>query len=277
MTNRRKKLKPSLKSQLIKEAGNKCANPGCSNWRVHIHHIEHWAVYQSDEPEILIAVCPSCHDAIHHGSIVFTNDLLLRWKSIARAEKPTSTHVYIEPSNQIKLLTGTIALATKNIGVTIFDFSKSNQLSFKVLDGDIALLNIEISDLEGNEKLKVVDNHVKVLDTDTLSFEQVPGHIRVSTKDTDTFILNSFIEKMRIQEPEYLKDDNLLLLELEVIKPGHVKVKGCWADKDKAVIITDKFFSFITHTSHQPLSMVGEGENSVLVWVGAIDNTLFDF
>jgi HNH endonuclease len=138
MAKRRKKLKPAVKRQIIEEAGNKCANPGCSNWRVHIHHIKHWSVYESDDPKILIAVCPSCHDAIHQGSLKISDELLYKWKSIKRPKKPISTHMYTEPSKQIKLLTGTIALSTKNEGATVFELAENNKLSFRILEGDIA-------------------------------------------------------------------------------------------------------------------------------------------
>ena len=58
MAKPRKKLKPAEKLAIVEEAGSKCANPRCSNWRVHIHHIKHWAVYESNDQKILIAVCP---------------------------------------------------------------------------------------------------------------------------------------------------------------------------------------------------------------------------
>ena len=44
-----------LKAQLIKDAGDKCANPGCSNWRVYLHHIKHWAVYKTHDGEHMIS------------------------------------------------------------------------------------------------------------------------------------------------------------------------------------------------------------------------------
>ncbi len=46
MAKKRQKIKPVIQRQIIEEAGNKCANPGCTNWRVHLHHIEHWAIYR---------------------------------------------------------------------------------------------------------------------------------------------------------------------------------------------------------------------------------------
>ncbi|WP_141678033.1 HNH endonuclease signature motif containing protein [Vibrio splendidus] len=277
MTKNRKKIKPDVKRQIMGEAGNKCANPGCSNWRVHIHHIKHWAIYQSDDPSILIAVCPSCHDAIHHGSLEFTDEILYAWKGIERPTKPNTTHVYIEPSDNIKLLAGSIALATKNDGATIFELSANNKLSFRILDGDITLLNLNVSNLSGEEKLKVVDNHVRIHDTDALSFDQVPGHVRVISSEVRAFLSEEFIAIMRGQKADFVTNDEIVLLELQVIKPGLVKVCGCWADEKRAVVITDDSLSFIKPELKQPLSLVGEGEDSVFMYTGPVDCSLFGF
>ena len=54
----RQKIPKTQKKQLIEEAGGKCANPGCSHWRTHIHHIKHWQVYKAHDTNHMIAVCP---------------------------------------------------------------------------------------------------------------------------------------------------------------------------------------------------------------------------
>jgi len=275
MPKKRKKLNPAVKRQIVEEAGNKCANPGCANWRVHIHHIKHWAIYESDEPGILVAVYPSCHDAIHHGSLEFSNDILYLWKAIKRPAKPNFTHVYIEPSIEIKLLTGSISISTKNDNVTVFELSEYNKLSFRILDGDIALINLNICDLKGVEKIKISDNNVRIHDADTLLFEKVPGHVKISTKNVYSFIPPEFASKMRVHQPGYLANDDLILLEILVMKPGHVRVNGCWSDSNRAVVITDKSISFMTHNLQRPLSLIGEGEASVLMYAGPIDRAMF--
>ncbi|CAM4210320.1 HNH endonuclease signature motif containing protein [Vibrio neonatus] len=277
MAKSRKKLDPKIKQKVLDECGNKCANPGCSNLRSHIHHIEHWAIYESNDEKILIPVCPSCHDAIHYGSIKIDDKKLYEWKNIDRPLQSGRSHIYIEPSRNIKLLTGTIALSTKNRKVTIFKLSENNKLSFKILDGEISLINLKISNLKNKEVLKVSDNHVKVHDLESITFKQVPGHIIASTKNAEQYIDSYLLEKMKIEQPDYHVNSELILLELEVMKPGLVKVMGCWADDEKAVIITNKSLSFLSHDLQQPLSMVGDGENSVLMYTGSVDCSLFGF
>jgi hypothetical protein len=273
----RKKLKPAEKAAIVEEAGNKCANPGCSNWRVHIHHIKHWAVYESNDQSILIAVCPSCHDAIHHGQLNITDETLYAWKGIERSSKPKTTHIYVEPSENIKLLAGSIALSSTNESATIFELSENNKLSFRVLDGDINLLNIAISDIHGNDVIKVKDNYIKILDDNLVSFEQVPGHVRISTSHADDFIPSRFLNIMRAEQPDFAIMGSAILLELEVVKPGLVRVKGCWADNRVAVIITDSSLSFIRDGLQRPLSMVGAGEETVFMPAGPVTSALFGF
>lgn len=277
MAKIRKKIKPSVKKQIIDESGNKCANPGCCNWRVHIHHIKHWSIYQSNDLAILIAVCPSCHDAIHHGAIEFSDELLYSWKGIERQKRPNTTHVYIEPSDEIKLLTGSISLSTQRSGLKVFELSPNNKLSFRILDQDIALLNLNICDLNGKNKLKVVDNHVRIYDTDMLKFEQVPGHIRVISKEISMFFPEKFIERMRMRKPDFAVKPELLLLELLVIKPGLIKVCGCWADHEKAVVITEDSMSFLRDRLEEPFTLVGRGESSELLFSSKVDCSLFNF
>jgi hypothetical protein len=277
MSAPRKKLKPAEKAAIVDEAGNKCANPGCSNWRVHIHHIKHWAIYESNDQSILIAVCPSCHDAIHHGHLNITDETLYAWKGIKRSPKPKTTHIYVEPSENIKLLTGSIALSSTNESATIFELSENNKLSFRVLDGDINLLNIAISDIHGNDVLKVKDNYIKILDDNLVSFEQVPGHVCISTSHAEDFIPTRFLNIMREEQPDYANMNNAILLELEVLKPGLVRVKGCWADNKVAVIITDSSLSFIHDGLQRPLSMIGDGEESVLMFAGTVTSAMFGF
>ena len=121
----------SLKAQLIKDAGDKCANPGCSNWRVHLHHIKHWAVYKTHDGKHMIAICPSCHDAVHTSRI--DDETLYRWKSISRpAANEIRDHLYVEPSPEIRCLTGSMCVLADSTNALVFTLSNSNHFGFRV-------------------------------------------------------------------------------------------------------------------------------------------------
>ncbi len=277
MAKKRNKIKPAIRRQIVEEAGNKCANPGCTNWRTHLHHIEHWAIYESNDKKILIAVCPTCHDAIHHGRLKITDETLNEWKNIKRVKIPEISHLYVEPGKEIKLLTGTIALTTSNQEVIVFQLSQNNSLKFRVLDDDIMMLNLKIADRKGKEVLRVVDNHVRSKPSPNIKFLQVPGHIQVNVPANEQFIPLDILRKMQIQEKDYGANGSITALELEVLKPGLVSVQGLWVENNKAVIITKERLSFIRPELKQPLSMIGDGETSVLIYAGTITRAMFGF
>ncbi|MBI5870809.1 MAG: HNH endonuclease [Actinobacteria bacterium] len=277
MAKKRKKTKPAVKRQIVEEVGNKCANPGCTNWRVHIHHIEHWAVYESNDKKILIAVCPTCHDSIHHGGLEIPDETLYVWKHIKRTKLPEISNLFVEPGEETKLLTGSIAISTTNQEVIVFQLSQNNSLKFRILDEDIMMLNLKIADTEGKELLRVVDNIVRSKPSTDIEFLQVPGHIKVNVPASEMFIPSDVLKKMQIQEKDYGTSGSVIALDLEVLKPGLVSVQGLWVEDNRAVVITKERLSFIKPELEQPLSMIGDGESSVLKYTGPITTAMFGF
>ncbi len=119
MSRERTNIPPKLKQRLIAEAGGKCANPGCASFRTQIHHMKKWAVYATHNEEHMIAICLTCHDAVHHGPLVVDDETIRRWKRVRRV-KPPRDHVYVEREESFKLLLGTFAI-TGQSGVSAFE------------------------------------------------------------------------------------------------------------------------------------------------------------
>jgi hypothetical protein len=277
MATAQRKIKPALKRILVDKAGGKCANPGCSNWRVHIHHIKHWAVYKAHEADDMIAVCPSCHDAAHHGTLKISDETLYEWKGIVRPATPSAVHVYVEPARELKLLTGSICIATTNDQAAVFELSNANHLKLRVLDGDLLQVSIRLNDAKGRELLRVVENHVRVSRNKTTKFEYRAGRVRVTVPSSDEFAPAWLIDQIRFQDPTFASDNRIVALDIEVKKPGLVRVQGCWPDGDVGVVITERAMSFCTRGLREPVSMVGEGEDSVLMYAGPITGAMFGF
>jgi len=277
MPTTQRKIKPALKRLLIDKAGGKCANPGCSNWRVHIHHIKHWAVYKAHDADDMIAICPSCHDAAHHGQLKITDEMLYQWKGVVRPKVPDSIHIYVEPASELKLLTGSISIATLNDRASVFELSNSNHLKFRILDKDLLQISVRLQDQWGKELLRVVENHVRVVRDKSITFDYRPGRARVTVPATDDFAPQWLIDQVRCQDPEFAVDGRLVALDIEVVKPGLVRVQGCWPDGDTGIVITDKALSFCSRGRREPQSIAGGGENSVIVWRGPITKSIFGF
>ena len=277
MAEQQRKIKPSLKRLLIEKAGGKCANPGCSNWRAHIHHIKHWAVYKAHTAEDMIAICPSCHDSAHYGRLKISDERLYEWKSIDRPGVPEDVHIFVEPGKSLKLLTGTIAISTTNDQATVFELSNSNHVKLRILDRDILQLSAKLYDNGGTELYRVVENHVRVARDDRIRFDYRPGRARITLPVGDDFLPRWMLDQVRYQDPQFATDGRIIALDVQVLKPGLVRVQGCWPDGNVGVVITEKALSFCTLGLREPVSLVGHGEDTVLLYAGPITKAFFGF
>lgn len=275
MAEHKRKIKPELKRKLIAEVGDKCANLGCANWRLHIHHIMHWAVYKCHNAADMIALCPSCHDAAHHGSLKITDQVLYRWKGVDRPEQPDTAQLYIEPAREIKLLTGTIAISTTNDQAAVFELYNNNRLKIRVLDGDLLQVSSRLQNQKGKEVFRVVENHVRVLRDKNITFEFRAGRARVTVPATAEYVPEWVVQQMRVDTPSFGANGRLVAIDLEVLKPGLLRVQGFWPSQHSAVVISENALSFCRPGVLRPTSLVGAGESSVIMYAGPITTAMF--
>ena len=181
----------------------------------------------------MIAICPACHDAVHHGTL---KKFLYRWKGIKRTP-PKGDHIYIEPGNSSKLLIGSIAV-TGPSGLTVFELSSTNKLSFRIVDGDIFLVNLRITTVAGQEVIRVMDNSLKPHIEGPLKYNRRPGKIRITAPVDPDFLPIWALKALRVQEPNYPQDRQLILLDIEVIELGLVRVQGIWAENRIPTTVT---------------------------------------
>jgi hypothetical protein len=279
VADQRPAVPTATKRALRAEAGGKCANPGCAQRRTHLHHIREWAVYQSNDGEHMIALCPTCHDAVHNGALDITDDTLYRWKSIARTDSAKRGHMYVEPAEQATLLLGSGGFSGDR-GLIVFAPSEGNRLSFAVEDGDIFLLSLVITDRPGREIARLAKGHVKV-DTDAeVEYMQVPGHLSVTVPLSGRYLPNWVLTRVRGNEPDaFQSDDRLKLLDIEVLEPGVVRVAGIWLERYHGVVITGQMLHFVemVPTLEKSIALAGHGTASTIRYVGPLNEALFQF
>ena len=239
-----RKVPETIKRILYEQAGNKCANPGCANWRTHIHHIKHWAVYRSHETPDLIAVCPTCHDQIHYGILKITDEDLYRWKRIVRTSGLDTGIIYVEAADELRIIAGKTELVTKH-DVVVFSLSNENRLKIRVLDGSFLQVTSCFQKLDGTQILRVVENHVRVKSDPDVSFDYRQGRASVTVPASQTYIPTRALEWMRRNKTEYASNDRITLFDLQVISPGVIKVEGLWHSVSGDVIITGDDLNFI--------------------------------
>lgn len=275
MPTHRPAVPAETKRILLAQAGNKCANPGCSNQLVEIHHIHEWHIYQTHDADHMIAICPSCHDAVDRGSLQISDDELYRWKGINRQEALSTGHIFVEPGEAPRLLLGSLVVQGSS-GLILFEFAEHHQLSFAVRNHDIMLLNVKIASLNGDPLLDVVDGYVRQR-SPSIELQRRPGHILVPSGGINSSFIPKWAQYSLLREDDTHANMDLPLLSLKVIDRGLVKVEGLWFDRNRGVAITPRRLSFLAAGIPKPISLVGDGEATVLQWVGPLNMSMFRF
>ncbi len=252
------------KNYVREETGGKCANPGCSTWRTHIHHIDEWAIYHSDDPEILIPVCPSCHDQIHNGALSISRETLIDWKGIDRKRTLRNLHIYVEPGENFKLCAGGLWFANpvEKMRLHLFELTPKVKVNFNTQGNKVSLVDISITDIYGNIAVEVLSNYIEVRDKE-LECEERNGHVKISTNNINRYLPPILVEKMRVKEPGFATK-KLTVLEIEVLKPGQLSLKGCWYDNDQAIVMTDEGLTFVPQMS----SFVSDNSDCCMTYTG---------
>jgi hypothetical protein len=275
MAKQRRKASPALKTKIRKEAGDKCANPGCTHWRTDIHHIKPWAVYQTHDAKHMIAICPTCHSEVHHGRLEISDEKVYQWKNIIRPSRPAAYQLFAEPAPNPKVLLGAFCVQSSRDGATVFDLSNNSALSFRVLDGDALQVSLRLKKLSGTEVLHVTDNFVRVPAADGVNFDGRDGKVLVTVPATEEFIPPWAITGMWNAEPKYADSGRVVALDIEVLKPGLIKVQGFWATESETIVITQDHLCMCTRRGEYPLIMRGGGENTVFLHGGPVTKAMF--
>jgi hypothetical protein len=275
----RKKVSRAVKRALKREAGNKCANPGCVNYRTHDHHIREWSVWETNDAEHMIAICPACHDAVHNGPLQITDDTIYRWKAIER--EPTNRDlVYVEPSGTHMVALGSLGF-TGVEGANLFEATRTNELSYRLRGQDIFLVNLKISTRSGRKLVEVVDGHVAYDVPKPIAYERVPGRLRVTAPPTPDLIPDWALRQVREHEPDYGKD-SIVLLDVEVVEPGLVRVQGIWSYEPHVIVVTKQGLHLCEPALQRSICLMSVNTEaarprSISVWQGPIGGHFFGF
>jgi hypothetical protein len=272
MAKHRPKVPAPMKRILLQQTGYKCANPGCSNRLLEIHHIKEWAVYQTHDEESMIAICPSCHDAVTRGELTISDDELYYWKGIERLPVVLTGYIFVEPHVFPRLVLGDFNFIGPE-GVTIVEFEHT-KLSLAVREGELAILNLKTVDAVGNSVLDVVDNYVRQRDPDVV-IDSRPGRYRVTTNDYNRFYPQWVRESLSKGAPHH-DPAHFGVLDIVVLAPGEVRVRGIFLGDSGALVIDDHDILLISRKAKVALGLAVEGQGrATLVTMGAIDKSIF--
>lgn len=268
-------IKKHIKKSLIREAGGKCANPGCHNSRVEIHHIELWAVVKTHDEAHMIAVCPSCHDACHHGDLIIDDATLYQWKKIDRPPLTVHSQIWAEPASSPRLLLGSITFKpAKPQKLTLFKLSEKNKLSFTINDTWLQV-NATLSDSNNQLIAKITDNNLTGHLAMGVELIQRPGKFQILVPTEKYYLPAKHLFMMQQIVPSYGSTGKITAIDLEVIAPGLIKVQGFWSKDNHSVVITEDAISFCRPDLERPKSLVGAGEDTTVVYMGSVEQGLF--
>jgi hypothetical protein len=86
------------------------------------------------------------------------------------------------------------------------------------------------------------------------------------------------VDLMEKNFPHYAVDGSIVALDIEVLEPGVIRLKGCWPDENTAIVITDKELIFCT-AREKPIfvSLFGGGRSVKMTYTGPITSAFFGF
>lgn len=234
--NYRPKVPAPIKHALIEECGDKCANPGCPQTLLEFHHIEQWAVYQTHNEKIMIALCPTCHASVERGGLTISDDELYRWKSIKRSSGTYTGMLYVEPGPMPRVMLGNLAFTGSN-GAAILRF-ENTKLTLTVHEQDLAILDLETIDSTGEPLVGVSHNIVRQRKPSVI-INQHPGRFQVPTCSA-TDVLPQWALECLSKVPHPDNDPTQIdTLDVHVLEPGVVRVKGVFLGDTGGIVIDD--------------------------------------
>jgi hypothetical protein len=156
----------------------------------------------------------------------------------------------------------------------VFDLGRAQRLGFAVRDGEIMLLNLKLSKLGGPLVLDVVDGYVRSR-TNGVELSTRPGKVHVSGGATAEF-MPGWAREQLMNAQLLAPEADLPLLDLEVIAPGLVRVQGIWMEQNTGVVITPGALAFLRADRQFPVRLMGEGEASILEYMGPVEASVFN-
>ncbi len=267
MAQHRPDVGKKVKNKLRGEVGNKCANPGCPNTKTHLHHIKEWAVYGTHDAKDMVAVCPTCHDAIHHGNLAIPDETLYSWKAASRVDRSRTGHLYVEPGGEQVLMLGSIGV-TADKRAMVFKLSEGSYVNLSLEDDQVTLLDMRISSARGDELVKVAKSgHFKATENEEVTVVTRPGALHVSVPCSPTFIPLWLIWGIHANAPDFIRMP-VKIFSVEILSPGLIRLEGIWAHGDRAIVVTSDKLQFYSNGAKHPLEIVGKGKGSTLHFVG---------
>jgi hypothetical protein len=222
----------------------------------------------------MIAVCPSCHDAIHYGKLRISDEDLYTWKNLSRPKRPDVAHVSVDPAGKLDLVLGSISLSSANSEQMIFSLANGSFLKIRLLDREWLQVSTRLMSTAGVEVLRVIENNVRVNRAEGVDFDFRPGMARIEVPNTVDYLPRWVIEQVRHRYTTFGANERLTALEIKVVGPGRVSLQGFWASPEGVVVAYRDGLNFCSPSRELPSTLLGEG---ALIYAGDPRLPMFAF
>jgi hypothetical protein len=147
----------------------------------------------------------------------------------------------------------------------------SNKFTFRISgDGDIFLASCAIRDLSGAYLVRAFDNYLKIKQGDMLSVERRIGKITVKVLDAARYLPAWTLKIMWRALPDFVHNNRAVVFDLEVIRPGVVRLKGVFVADDAVLAITKDKVYLLRPELNGPLALVGRGDGTEIRLSGPV-------
>lgn len=130
-------------------------------------------------------------------------------------------------------------------GTAVFRLSARNEVRFRVVEPNILVVALTLSNPAGDVVVQMRDNHLTHETCQGLSLDSRPGRLRVTVPATNDFVSAAMINRYESSNPPaaLVKEGRVTLLDIQVLDLGTVQVDGMWAEGERGVVANADFLS----------------------------------
>jgi len=157
----RNNIPADVKHKLLQKSSFSCSI--CGKIPIIFHHIEEWATERSNDIDVLIPICDSCHRGIHgEGGNLFSKDELYEYKKNPKSPSILKDKLPLDRKKNFSFFVGSNFIEKGNKANLIRFPDGSHLTSIDISDGSLKLSILE--KIIDNEKLYLIKENELMID-----------------------------------------------------------------------------------------------------------------
>ncbi len=137
------------------------------------------------------------------------------------------------------------------------------------------MANCVVKDLSHKVLVTILENHVIIKNDKSLAVKRRPGKISITIPDANKYLPLWVSKVMWRALPDFVNGNKSTILDIEVMRPGVVRLQGVFVAKDSAFVITNSKIYVLRPEIGGPVALVGQGESTIIKVSGPITTAVF--